>query len=80
MKRIAVVLLSVLPAAAPAHPGHGKLGFLHSHDLTGLLASGALALGALAVVGACGWAVLRAWRRHRLSEAGEVHLTERKSR
>ena len=44
----------LLPTFALAHPGHGKPGFIHEHNLEDLV----LVLLGLAVAGCVGWAVL----------------------
>jgi hypothetical protein len=59
-----VLLASIIlgPGVALAHPGHGKPGFLHSHDAGELTAW--LLLG-VAVFGSVCWMIERLWRRFR---------------
>jgi len=63
--------LLLLPAFVLAHPGHGKPGFLHSHnagELADWLANGALIFFGLVVFGFACWGAAQAWARLRRQE------------
>lgn len=63
MKLPASVLLFLAATPALAHSGHGKPGFVHSHELADWFASGALILYGVAVIGIACWWLVRIWKR-----------------
>jgi len=63
MKRFLPVGLLFAATDAFAHPGHGRPGFIHSHELADLFADGALIFAGVTVLGLLCWRVIRALKR-----------------
>jgi hypothetical protein len=65
MKRLLAFAFLLFAAHALAHPGHGKPGLFHDHNLVDLFANGALILAGTSVLALLCWKVMRSLKKNK---------------